>query len=389
MTNSKKLILISILELLIANAYGVEVDRGAAAVSALLSIAMVMTLSILAFQLIAYKITRKTIATPIENGRWIGAWFASLAIASSGNFYDGLTAEYFYRLSLITIPLLLVGFVIGFAWKKFRGNTNKKNDKKISSNANIDERLWEQADAELNSDNRKSGLWAKSYSEAQGDESKAKALYLSYRASELQYENTDEEVVVVNKNSSSTNKTTIQKFISNGGVVLVLIALIAIQYLTSNTATQYTQSNNTKKADAVSNTAKPKKSTNGIYKAYACKDPAPPWAEGECDDRFMKFSAKFKADKQTQQVFAEYTELKNNSVKLIKLPDCSVIDENNWVCGDKPSINHIGNTEIIMSGGSFQMSDGVLTNTKLVTSKYTNGNLVEKFYVSKLNFIAD
>ena len=42
-----------------------------------------------------------------------------------------------------------------------------------------------------------------------------------------------------------------------------------------------------------------------------------------------------------------------------------------------------------MSGGSFQMSDGVLTNTKLVTSKYTNGNLVEKFYVSKLNFIAD
>jgi len=48
-----------------------------------------------------------------------------------------------------------------------------------------DESLWEQALNEIESSNRVQGLWAKSFAEANGDENKAKAIYLKARVSQL------------------------------------------------------------------------------------------------------------------------------------------------------------------------------------------------------------
>lgn len=49
-----------------------------------------------------------------------------------------------------------------------------------------DEKLWAQALAEVDGAERRPGLWAKSFAEASGDESSAKAAYLSARVAEMQ-----------------------------------------------------------------------------------------------------------------------------------------------------------------------------------------------------------
>jgi len=54
-----------------------------------------------------------------------------------------------------------------------------------SPNVVITEEHWETAQRELHTGARKSGLWARVFSEAQGNESKAQANYLGFRALEL------------------------------------------------------------------------------------------------------------------------------------------------------------------------------------------------------------
>ncbi|WP_372828098.1 hypothetical protein [Polaromonas sp.] len=54
------------------------------------------------------------------------------------------------------------------------------------------EEFWSDALAEFDSASRRSGLWARSFAEAQGNETLAKANYLRYRASELEHENQEQ-----------------------------------------------------------------------------------------------------------------------------------------------------------------------------------------------------
>ena len=56
---------------------------------------------------------------------------------------------------------------------------------KNPSNDTPEDQYWAQALAELESGGRKSGLWARSFAEAQGNESLAQANYLSLRARQL------------------------------------------------------------------------------------------------------------------------------------------------------------------------------------------------------------
>lgn len=55
-------------------------------------------------------------------------------------------------------------------------------------NAEPDERLWAQAMAEFEGELRRDGLWAKSLARAQGDQSRAQAIYLEDRVSQLKNE---------------------------------------------------------------------------------------------------------------------------------------------------------------------------------------------------------
>lgn len=54
-----------------------------------------------------------------------------------------------------------------------------------------DERYWAAAIAEFDSAARRAGLWARVFSEAQGDEALAKANYLKARTAELRDEQTE------------------------------------------------------------------------------------------------------------------------------------------------------------------------------------------------------
>lgn len=59
----------------------------------------------------------------------------------------------------------------------------------VAASSTPSEDMWAAAIAEFDSDARRPGLWARSFSESQGDEGAAKANYLRYRTDELQREN--------------------------------------------------------------------------------------------------------------------------------------------------------------------------------------------------------
>ena len=68
----------------------------------------------------------------------------------------------------------------------------------VAASSTPSEDMWAAAIAEFDSDARRPGLWALSFSESQGDEGAAKANYLRYRTDELQYENAtalDQQVI--------------------------------------------------------------------------------------------------------------------------------------------------------------------------------------------------
>jgi hypothetical protein len=51
-----------------------------------------------------------------------------------------------------------------------------------------DERYYEQVAEEIRLIGPRPGLWAKSFAEANGDDARAKALYLRYRAEQIEHE---------------------------------------------------------------------------------------------------------------------------------------------------------------------------------------------------------
>ena len=63
---------------------------------------------------------------------------------------------------------------------------NRKNesfaDKSVSD---IEDRAFAQAAIELDTNQRNAGIWARAYSDAEGDENRAKALYIRYRAQRI------------------------------------------------------------------------------------------------------------------------------------------------------------------------------------------------------------
>jgi hypothetical protein len=65
-------------------------------------------------------------------------------------------------------------------------NSTELNQDKIYIPPLLDEeKAWEQALTEFESDERKKGVWAKAFSDSNGDEAKAKAQYLKIRAKQL------------------------------------------------------------------------------------------------------------------------------------------------------------------------------------------------------------
>lgn len=62
---------------------------------------------------------------------------------------------------------------------------NSHRDDAVLSDAEREEHYWSQALAEYDSGQKKPGIWARAYAEAQGDDAAAKAHYLKFRAAQL------------------------------------------------------------------------------------------------------------------------------------------------------------------------------------------------------------
>jgi hypothetical protein len=70
----------------------------------------------------------------------------------------------------------------------------------------IDEQMYEIVVEELQSGVRRNGLWAKALAKSQGDESKAKALYISYRVQSLRDESEIAEAMQEYEAEESRNR---------------------------------------------------------------------------------------------------------------------------------------------------------------------------------------
>ena len=61
----------------------------------------------------------------------------------------------------------------------------EKHADALSASSSDEERAYEEAWSEIETGNLRTGIWAKSFSEAEGDEKKAKASYIQYRVKQI------------------------------------------------------------------------------------------------------------------------------------------------------------------------------------------------------------
>ena len=72
------------------------------------------------FRLISWGIKRKNIDTPWQSGRYIGAIFSSLAIICSFNKLGYSPSDYYSGILVNFLIFLVLGFIVGYPYKKFR-----------------------------------------------------------------------------------------------------------------------------------------------------------------------------------------------------------------------------------------------------------------------------
>lgn len=88
-------------------------------------------------------------------------------------------------IGLIIIATLTIGITY-LLYKFFKGQKNTGlTSALIGGNSSIDDRFWEQASRELESD-RHEATWARAMASAEGDDAKTKALYIKIRSADLQ-----------------------------------------------------------------------------------------------------------------------------------------------------------------------------------------------------------
>lgn len=149
-------------------------DLGSAFGDALVTLAVRVIISVLAFLAITYGILKTPKTTPISNGRFIGAIFVGISLISFPATGKSV-ADFYFGITLVTCFWFVVGFIIGYLWRLFR---NKRSE---ASN----DLYWDDALKEFESSNRVGSLWAKCFSDANGDENKAKALYIKLRVAQM------------------------------------------------------------------------------------------------------------------------------------------------------------------------------------------------------------
>lgn len=134
---------------------------------------------ILAFGLVSWLISCAVWVTYLQRSKRIRVTFENLVLANDENLHGGqqdLHKEPFTpsdtKPMAIRVPNVQPERPVG----RQAGE---------SENVEVREAFWAAALAELESGDRRPGLWAKAFSEAQGDEARARANYLAHRSREL------------------------------------------------------------------------------------------------------------------------------------------------------------------------------------------------------------
>lgn len=143
--------------------------------------------------------------TPIDHGRAWAAYVAFFSVLSCAYFFyhDSLrNAIATVLLNVFVFPL--ISFIGGLAYGYFK--TREQNPPDHSPVAaqpgaspsralvaaapaqQTEELMWASALGEFESDQKRAGLWAKSFAQADGNDAQAKAYYLKQRVAELQTE---------------------------------------------------------------------------------------------------------------------------------------------------------------------------------------------------------
>ena len=119
----------------------------------------------------------------VDSGRYVAAcllFIGALSVSVRWDIYSN-PKEFLYQLTILELGLYVVGFCFGFGWAKSKAIL--KNPQPTSLECN--ESHYTLALNEYQSNNRKEGLWAKCFSECNGDESKTKARYIAIRAKQI------------------------------------------------------------------------------------------------------------------------------------------------------------------------------------------------------------
>ena len=201
-----------------------NIDMGAAATSALLTLAIRGLIAYGIFKLLTINLTRKTLHSRANNGRYVGAWLMGLSILTFPSSHKS-DADFYFGILLVSVSWFVLGFVLGYVWRMF------KPLKEALAQQNMaevnDEKLWERASIELNSDARNAGLWAKSFAESNGDEAKAKAMYLKEAVKKLSSNTADsykdDKKITDNKKSKTSKQADSESFFKSPIIPLLLL----------------------------------------------------------------------------------------------------------------------------------------------------------------------
>lgn len=172
----KKLLLLITLITLPPTTLADGINTKAAYGHALSSVVIQFFLATILFYILSFGLWGKARDTAIKNGRWVGAIFSAASLAtSSANYYQS-QAEHYYAAVLGVIGWFVIGFVVGYAWRKF----NKIE--LIESTSTINDTDYLRAEEEFESELRDKGLWARCFAEADGNQVIARARYIKTRA---------------------------------------------------------------------------------------------------------------------------------------------------------------------------------------------------------------
>lgn len=121
----------------------------------------------------------------------------------------------------LIVALVLYGilFIFKTIRSKISSNINFSPETKPAKNkSQISDRFWEQSIVEFDT-NRNQGLWARCFTENDGNENKAKSMYLRIRAEELFFRNSELNKITVKHDVSSTKKI-FESFYTKDGLLI-------------------------------------------------------------------------------------------------------------------------------------------------------------------------